>query len=60
MAGRRLISRHNAMTGLEYNSGGCSVAVADYKEDVRMWDVCGGCIHEIKENRAFATKKSIP
>ena len=30
-----------------------SVAVADYKPDVRMRDVRAGCIHEIKYDQAF-------
>ncbi len=34
-----------------------SVAVADYLEDVRMTDVCAGCIYEIKDDRIFLAQK---
>ncbi|MCL5103133.1 MAG: hypothetical protein M1133_03315 [Armatimonadetes bacterium] len=34
-----------------------SVAVTDYKPNVRMRDVRAGCIHEIKEDRAFIAER---
>ncbi len=34
-----------------------SVAVAEYKDDVRLKDVVAGCVHEIKEDRAFLAER---
>ena len=36
-----------------------SVAVAEYKDDARFKDVVAGCVHEIKEDRAFVAERGV-